>query len=244
MDKISDYYLRSLILGETFDSEEKLKAEAEEFYKYIQNDITGKAPFKLLVDFAEERYWPKSESGFFHSSDLKAVMIYFEMWQAYGNKEIEQIVEKRFWDSPEGKREMIANTYIGSLKDQGLLKPTGIPDIEETWNRFLKNMNFIPDASGITTTKDFNEWAVNVYIPAIKKFQREFGLKPCGSRDCTKFLPADRPKLKYCPDGRCKEREKSARYREKNPDKAYEAQHKFHIDLYTQYEKKMKGKKK
>lgn len=75
------------------------------------------------------------------------------------------------------------------------------------------------------------EQAQPSFIKAHKDYLSALGFKPCESRDCTKYLEGRQ--RKYCGES-CREKEKSRRWREKNPEKKEKSNLKYLKDIYPE----------
>jgi hypothetical protein len=197
---------KTILLGKFLDTEDKVMAEVDELTRRLQKARKADPdhdPKMMLWDQAMES-WDRNSAGSPHSEDLKAVEYAFGLHMnedlASPGKRYEEIKE-------------IAKQRIESMRANGQYN-------EVAGQKVIKLMAAI-DKLGYGTTMVEKLEADKQYTILLKEAQTAMGKRPCGSRSCLGLVGNDeRANKKYC-SKRCRENEKSARARDKNPE-AYE----------------------
>ena len=201
----SEYF----VYGEHLKSVELLKSEAKHFYNYyIKNNDPNKTLSDFIYEFAKTRTWWKEERGCgSNAGNLKALEYAFLYIYFYSKPFLKMLA-----DDPNRKRQKIYRKYARQQEKKG--KPVSLEQLKQIDYCSDKRDKILPKE--ILNNQDYKTWIEknkHIFIT----LNKAWGFKTCKGGDCFRQLP-EKDRREYCNDV-CKTKERSRRWRSKNPTK-------------------------
>jgi hypothetical protein len=192
-----------LIYGETLNTKEKLETEVQEFHSFYDQLPAPKQEQEALREFISKKFWRNN------AADIRAFLFYSEL--TIFSPPLPQTIFDQYSNTPEGKRERIAEKYYQGQGLTGTMSEEQYKEIQH-WDSVADEKVKI---SGQSTNSQERRQRDAEVILAHKKYLEALGLRPCAARDCVLFVT--NPRRKYCSD-HCAQKERPRQWRAKNPD--------------------------
>lgn len=228
-----------IVFGETIDTEEKIKREANAFRRFLEKN-QKKITFELMCLFARKKNWVLNSLGEPYVSDIMALLSCFEVEYGFGRHVSSKIRKYLFNSDGEQTRETIIEEIIRKNEEETIKQGGKIVDARELEAVHKKREDAVKVLHNSTNNSEL-EAAKFDYIKAQKEFLTTLGCKPCGARDCTQYIKNRKSTAKYCSDA-CRRKERSRRWRAKNPEKKIMANQKYTATAYPEIDEAVQSK--
>lgn len=243
-----------IFYGETLNNPKKIIKERNLLLKWFLNQTYQNPDLtinKAVLLFAKERPWGNKKSSL--ASDLKA--LYFAFLSIFSDPTGTPSYEDEVSKTDFGERLKIYQEYYDHLKYH---PEDAVYVSKEQFEKTVRlqsewDTSFGKEFEELIKTNFTNKHFANFYEraePLFKQLKRAYSEKVCEAHGCMDEIPIGRKDRKHCCE-KCRQAEKSRRFRENNPDVKREADKKYWATVKhdedgiteNDYQTLLKGKK-